>query len=555
MSASQQSSSKFRAFFLSIIVFLWLYLPVHSRPFTSRGEAREAVVVEDMIRQNNYILPRRNDEAYPSKPPLLHWTAVLGRNLITKITGVESEGFIRLPSALASATTCGIVYFIAATNIGPTAGIVAALGLLSTFEWLRYSTLGRVDLLFSLMIFLSLVCLARVLSNKDGCFADSAFLGLFLGFATLTKGPAAIVLIGVTALLDQSYQQRRIFPKFPVKHLSFAAFTALALALPWYYFAYKIGGEQFLDVQLMRENVARLTGDEGYNIGHRQAFYVAPLLFFLVLIPWVFYLPVFYTAAIKRTQIRIPQTTIFISYAIVLLTFCSIAASKRTVYFISALPGLVLIFADILTNTSFLNFNAGKFTKWIFNILTVTLGTLLIAICLGVLVPDLALKLLPLSDKLLRKTYTFIPILQFNSWAIIFLLLGCYCFFKARVNLANPLYMIFGCLAVISYAQVGPAQGYSELVSPAEFAQDISARINPHDSLVQYRLDYYPLVYYAKRPIPFLDTLPLLKDSYVIGIESTAAELTQAGCNLMTASEKLIFRGRERLGLYFCKGH
>src|SRR5437868_4377000 len=46
-------------------------------PFLSKGEPREAIVVQDLLRHGNWILPRRNAVQLPKKPPLFYWLAAL----------------------------------------------------------------------------------------------------------------------------------------------------------------------------------------------------------------------------------------------------------------------------------------------------------------------------------------------------------------------------------------------------------------------------------------------------------------------------------------------
>ena len=58
-------------------------------------EAREAQVVETILREGEWILPLRNG-IIPSKPPLFHWVAAL----LSILLGGVSEFSVRLPSHL-----------------------------------------------------------------------------------------------------------------------------------------------------------------------------------------------------------------------------------------------------------------------------------------------------------------------------------------------------------------------------------------------------------------------------------------------------------------------
>ena len=63
-------------------------------PIWNRGEAREGLVVQGIVHNQQWILPFRNGEL-PSKPPLFHWIAASGASVLG-----ESDFTLRLPSAI-----------------------------------------------------------------------------------------------------------------------------------------------------------------------------------------------------------------------------------------------------------------------------------------------------------------------------------------------------------------------------------------------------------------------------------------------------------------------
>ena len=67
-------------------------------PFHTRGEPREAVVVQDLVAHNRWILPRRNAVELPRKPPLFYWLA----GAAARARGAVDEASVRLPSAVQS---------------------------------------------------------------------------------------------------------------------------------------------------------------------------------------------------------------------------------------------------------------------------------------------------------------------------------------------------------------------------------------------------------------------------------------------------------------------
>jgi len=62
--------------FFVVIFFGLLVRLALTPPIWHHGEAREALVVQGIVRNHEWILPLRNG-AIPSKPPFFHWLAAL----------------------------------------------------------------------------------------------------------------------------------------------------------------------------------------------------------------------------------------------------------------------------------------------------------------------------------------------------------------------------------------------------------------------------------------------------------------------------------------------
>src|SRR5438046_8772803 len=88
-------------FFIALLAFSWR---LGAGPIYRTMEGREALVMQEVARTGNWILPLRNGETIPSKPPLLHWAGVT----VARLTGGVSEWSVRFPCALFSALSAGL---------------------------------------------------------------------------------------------------------------------------------------------------------------------------------------------------------------------------------------------------------------------------------------------------------------------------------------------------------------------------------------------------------------------------------------------------------------
>src|SRR5712692_9513069 len=65
--------------------FVLYFWDLGHAPFFDKQEPREALVVWEINHSGNWILPLRNGNEIPSKPPLYHWLAALVSRSADKI--------------------------------------------------------------------------------------------------------------------------------------------------------------------------------------------------------------------------------------------------------------------------------------------------------------------------------------------------------------------------------------------------------------------------------------------------------------------------------------
>src|SRR5690348_421859 len=102
-------------------------------PFFDKQEAREALVVVAMLDSGNWVLPLRNGNEIPSKPPLYHWLAAITSRAFGQT--YPDEFTLRFPSALLASAGVFLVYFVGAALWERRAGLVSAILLATSIEW------------------------------------------------------------------------------------------------------------------------------------------------------------------------------------------------------------------------------------------------------------------------------------------------------------------------------------------------------------------------------------------------------------------------------------
>ena len=306
-------------------------------PFHTRGEPREAVVVQDVLRTGDWILPRRNGQELPQKPPLFYWLGAI----TARLRGTLDETTVRIPSAVMSGAASVLVAGVAAALYGGVAGAVTGVTLLTSFEWLRAATSARVDMTLAFGLTLVFVALLRLRSSERRAWLLMFYLGCI--WSTLSKGipglviPAFVVVL-ICVLLDRNVTfLRRLHP---IAGLS----VVLAVTGAWYTAAATRGGRPFLSI-VLHENVIRAVGAAHFTLGHRHTlgYLVAALL--AGLLPWTVLLPsVALLVWSERRQLVRSDARIFaILWIGAVFAPYAVAASKRGVYLLPLYPAVCLL--------------------------------------------------------------------------------------------------------------------------------------------------------------------------------------------------------------------
>lgn len=324
---------------LVIVAAAWAVLQLwglERMPFHTHGEPREAIVVQDLVQRQHWILPRRNAVTLPRKPPLFYWLAGLSAHAL----GGVDERSIRLPSAVQSGAATLLVTGATAALFGPPAGAAAGLVLLSSFEWLRAATSARVDM--TLTFGLTAVFVGLLLFRHSGRRIWRLLFYAGAAWATLAKGIPGLAIptlqVALLCVLDRSLQPLRQLR--PLLGLPIVVIIAGA----WYVAAAAEGGRAFLTI-VANENLVRIVGADAAHLGHAHGvgYLVGALL--AGLLPWTLLLPAVAVALWRaRSTIDHRDPRLFaLLWSVAVFAPYAVASSKRGVYLLALYPAVALL--------------------------------------------------------------------------------------------------------------------------------------------------------------------------------------------------------------------
>jgi len=475
-------------------------LPIGSDVYEG-GEAREGLVVREMLRTGDWILPLWNGSVVPSKPPLFHWLAAASAAL----TGAGvTEHTLRAPSIVLAGLVVLLVFLAGRAWGGEQVGCMAALVLATTPQFLNEAGDGRVDMTLTTAI--TGAQLAFVHALRGGGGPTRLVLALCLALAILAKGPVGPGLVGLTALVS-ALANRRLGPALRlVRPLPVLVF--LAVAGGWYGLAYHHRGMDFVAKQIISENGEALLGSARFPY-RSPFFYLAPLV--LGGLPWTLVLPWALARGWRSGDLARRHA---VAWAAVVLVFFSLAPLKRAAYLLPLRPALALMIGWWLAETAEEERPAGGWVAVARGLAVVSVAGLL---ALGAAAGAVRWGLVP-SARLIEQgarheidAATYLRVVA-AAWAPIgALLTGALAAGLAGRALGRARWReaalataaAVACTTIVVYGLFVPARAAQKSVKP--FAHAVRDRLGPDDRLALLASDEeIPFIFHVDRNVPVL---------------------------------------------------
>ncbi len=260
----------------NFIVALWgaiLFLPflgaVHLFDWDEINFAESA---REMLVSGNFQQVQINFEPFTEKPPLFFWLQAFSM----KLFGVN-EFAARLPNALVGIITLLVIFNLGSKLFNREVAWLWVLFTSGSFTPHLYFKSGIIDPLYNLFIFLAVVQLFYYVLHKH--LKHAIFLGVFMGLATITKGPVAIIVVSLCFLSYWALQRFKVF--FNWLHILATALVTFMVSAIWFGVETIEHGPDFLLAFLAYQ------ADLFLNpvAGHGQPFWYHPLVLLLGCFP------------------------------------------------------------------------------------------------------------------------------------------------------------------------------------------------------------------------------------------------------------------------------
>ena len=444
---------------------------VHTRalPLIDRDEGRYAEAAREMVATGDWLVPRLFGVPYLEKPPLYYWLTAAAY----RVVGVDELG-ARLVSALAGA--CGVlaIGLVGRRYFGARAGLLAAVVLATSGLYFVLARVAITDMLFGVLLTAALTSYFVAETERRSYLP----FWLLAAAATLTKGPVAAVLCGLTALVYLAGAGRMRSLLSTRFWLGLPAFAVLVCT--WFALV-EVRYPGFLRFYVYKEHMLRVAGDE-----HREAFYwYAPWLL-LGALPWT---PAF-IAGLPAIRARVRESSVAgdaarfaLTWVVVVFVFFSVPRGKLVPYILPALPPLALLLGDALD-------------RWLDRRETIPgMPRAFAAVGVGVLIGLAALPIaLPFSPVPVTAAAAVLAVTTGMAAAVATL-------WFARVHGAEPIAAIAVSMAAIESAAVWIAPPIVHYLSAKPVIERIQQRAGAGDEVALYG-GYFPNVPFYLQRIP-----------------------------------------------------
>jgi len=298
-------------------------------------EAIYAEVAKEILQTGDWITLHWQHAEWLEKPPLTFWV-ISG---LFRLFGV-SEFSARAASALAGVGVVAVIFGIGKLQRGPAGGLIAALILLTTFQFVQMSRLVNTDVLLILFIYLAVYGYLRVRNGDRRWWyvvsASCALAFMSKSFASLFA-PAAIAFALVV--------DRQLIETLRAKQFWFSVLAGLAIILPWHATMIYLYGPAFVDeyfyYHVWTRTTTALEGHQGvYWFYFREIWEKTH--------PWWTIAPfavVFNVWQVKRGR----SSVVLLALLVLVFGFFTAARTKSTSYILPVYPVLALLVSDVFT--------------------------------------------------------------------------------------------------------------------------------------------------------------------------------------------------------------
>lgn len=476
---------------LGILFYVIFFHGIGTYALMDVDESRYVLMARDMFHSKDFLTLYLNGEYFFEKPPLYFWGECLSFALFGKV----NEFTARFPVALYGASCCYLLYFMGKKIVSRLYGVVAALILATSLEFVILAKFAILDIVVSTCIAFSLcfgLCVYFCRESHKKYFWWLFYI--FSGLAVMAKGiPGFIVPFG--SMFFVAIASKKLKEVFKPQYFIVGMILFLLIVMPWHIIMFKMYNPLFWNEYIIKHHLARFMGSEVIN--REQPFYFYFLTILWGFFPWIVScLPVWiknikmirFNCNIGNEPYRALLYNVII--ALFIMLFFSSSGTKLITYILPIYCAIAFLGAYVWTD-----YIQHKANEKLMNICNYVLGGLFILTSIaGILTP------LYLPEQLLSDISSVKVFCILSSFAVgLAIILFTNKRFYAAVFASIVVFMaIFSAHATEKFFEIDYKFGQDDLMNFAQYAKENNY------SLTTFSFGHkYSLIYYSGQPVNF----------------------------------------------------
>jgi len=305
-------------------------------------EPRYAQIAREMLQRHDRVTPVLFGQPWLEKPPLYYWCAMLAY----KATGGVSDWAARLPSAVLTTLMVFFIY-VWARHFRRGMQLDAALITAASAIVIGFGRGASTDMPLTATFTIAMLCWYGWYGSQNRAWLGGFYV--FVGLATLAKGPVAVFLAG---LIVVAFAALRSAWRLVLRTLWLPGIALfLLVVLPWF-IAVQRANPEFFRVFIIEHNLARYATD---IYRHKQPFWYYLPVALIGLVPWTVLAIAALVDAIRdwRYSVEEPQgkedlRTFLALWFLLPVIFFSLSQSKLPGYILPSIPANTILLADFI---------------------------------------------------------------------------------------------------------------------------------------------------------------------------------------------------------------
>jgi 4-amino-4-deoxy-L-arabinose transferase-like glycosyltransferase len=315
-----------------------LLLPNLGAAPIERAEIYFLDAARGMVETGDWLVPHYQGEPFFDKPVLAYWL------MAAAMQGMgATPAAARLVAVAASIGTVLATVWLGTLLFGRRTGLVGGVVLATSFAFLGFAHMAMADMPLAAFTTTAVALGVRAFAPTPSAWTVPA-LGVAVGLGFATKGPIALLVVGLAALALLWQRRRQPLPVGPLA-VVVAALAFAVIGLGWFALVYRRLGAEPLAWFFFRENLERFAGDT-YDVGRPVWFYGGAYLG--QGLPWSPFLPLALFRLLREKE-EVRAGALFLGWwaALVLLPL-SLSRGKIDYYLLPLYPALSLLVARYL---------------------------------------------------------------------------------------------------------------------------------------------------------------------------------------------------------------